>query len=1140
MRQFIVFSTLFLIISLNRTLRAQVIVWEENFPFAEKGIWPVPGGEMHTDLSGVDWYLDASASRFPDEKAWVKTVATDGGRFETMASYGDVYWYSPVLPIAEYDVVRVSLWVKETGSGSNSTKKYVRACYSLNGGAFSPFETDSLAEGNWGEMQLKQNGLQGTTVQLCLVLNASYTSDKVIVDEIRVEGIDSLMLQPCGVQWLSRPSFVVLGESFTVRAAGINALGEQVNDPGFSLSLLGEGIELASDNVPDGICSWTVRCNRAGRISLKISSNYPNIEPATGQITVFKPEDLIVWEDFEDSSLKNWDDSYQWTSDSLVPLSGFFSARHLEQSENGWSKLSYIALSKEIKTGISELLISWKTGNGSWNPSASNFFYLRLGKESINHGDPFFNGIAFGVNAKGSTDRVSVWESDGNGALSLLEESAFTWAENTRAQIDLLLQPGGLCTLIVTNLFGYQKEEASFTCLLNESITDIDFIFGYSKTRSGQLWFDDFVVAARNTPPLVLSVQAEAEGQLRVRFNEPLEPGCPGVSDFEVTGKSGRLYPVNSVERIDSVSIRIFTGALEEPELVLCVSGVRDREGAASLPASFDFLYLLPVGAFDVVFTEIMADPSPPVALPELEYLELYNQSQKYIDTEDWRLIVKTGEFALPGELLPPGGYLLLCPMADTAAFSAMGRVCGLPRFPSLLNSGTDIKITDGEGRMIDALSYSDDWYADGLKADGGWSLEKIDPRRNCGNRSNWKASVDPSGGTPGRKNSVDAENTDRIAPSLCSLEVVSRIRVDALFSEALDTLPFRRTNVSAAGLGIEALVPRDKGFSVAVYFDRPLKTNWEYALSFKELSDECGNEAPKITGHFMIPEIHEGDVVINEVLFNPRPGGSDFVELMNISGLTLECSKLYLATRNDTFGLRSLIPLSNEPTPFYDQNIVAFTANRDDLLAAYPVPYPDHIVALERMPAFPNTEGRVVLLDDSLRVIDELAYSEKQHSVWLDNCKGVSLERVSVERETSETSNWHSASSLCGYATPGYENSQQEIPEERSLDVRLESDVLSPNGDGLNDELRITFQTDQPDYLANVFVFDGSGREVCRLLNNQLPGNGSSILYEGRNMSGGLLNPGIYILLTELFHSSGKKKTFQHAFLVTDRRTGE
>ncbi|MDA3928909.1 MAG: hypothetical protein PF541_08100, partial [Prolixibacteraceae bacterium] len=147
--------------------------------------------------------------------------------------------------------------------------------------------------------------------------------------------------------------------------------------------------------------------------------------------------------------------------------------------------------------------------------------------------------------------------------------------------------------------------------------------------------------------------------------------------------------------------------------------------------------------------------------------------------------------------------------------------------------------------------------------------------------------------------------------------------------------------------------------------------------------------------------------------------------------------------------------------------------------------------------------------------VVDEFAYNENMHSKWLSSLDGVSLERLSSTTATNEISNWNSSSSLVGYATPTYENSQTEIGDDVTVGVELEADVLTPNYDGYNDELIIKIQLDKPDYVANVFIFDAVGREVKRITNNDLIGNNTEINFDLRKEDGNLMAMGAYVIYT-------------------------
>ncbi len=129
---------------------------------------------------------------------------------------------------------------------------------------------------------------------------------------------------------------------------------------------------------------------------------------------------------------------------------------------------------------------------------------------------------------------------------------------------------------------------------------------------------------------------------------------------------------------------------------------------------------------------------------------------------EGWQLLIGTSVKEIGAVTLAPNGYLILTHEDGAAAMGTYGDVFGFSSL-QLTNSGASLSLLSAEGRTISSVSYTDKWYNDAAKADGGWTIEQIDPNNPCGGKNNWTASVDPSGGTPGTINSVDAPNVLRL-----------------------------------------------------------------------------------------------------------------------------------------------------------------------------------------------------------------------------------------------------------------------------------------------------------------------------------------------------------------------------------------
>src|SRR6202008_1223684 len=88
-----------------------------------------------------------------------------------------------------------------------------------------------------------------------------------------------------------------------------------------------------------------------------------------------------------------------------------------------------------------------------------------------------------------------------------------------------------------------------------------------------------------------------------------------------------------------------------------------------------------------------------------------------------------------------------------------------------------------------DSVDYTSAWYNDAVKAAGGWSLELINPNANsnCLDQSNWTASNDANGGTPGMQNSVYTIAPDVTGPQPLSVTVTDATHVSICFNEAID-----------------------------------------------------------------------------------------------------------------------------------------------------------------------------------------------------------------------------------------------------------------------------------------------------------------------------------------------------------------
>jgi len=177
--------------------------------------------------------------------------------------------------------------------------------------------------------------------------------------------------------------------------------------------------------------------------------------------------------------------------------------------------------------------------------------------------------------------------------------------------------------------------------------------------------------------------------------------------------------------------------------------------------------------AFEVIISEIFVNPSSATSLPEVEYVELYNRSMQSIQLKNWTFADKVKNATIETDFeLAPKSYVILTKASSTNLFTSIDHVIGLTPFPDLNKDADELKLSNEDGMLIHQVNYFEKWY-EGGEHDGTKSLEIIDPDNTCEGTNNWTSSVDPTGGTPGKINSVDGNNVDDVVPSVISLILV-------------------------------------------------------------------------------------------------------------------------------------------------------------------------------------------------------------------------------------------------------------------------------------------------------------------------------------------------------------------------------
>lgn len=282
--------------------------------------------------------------------------------------------------------------------------------------------------------------------------------------------------------------------------------------------------------------------------------------------------------------------------------------------------------------------------------------------------------------------------------------------------------------------------------------------------------------------------------------------------------------------------------------------------------------------------------------------------------------------------------------------------------------------------------------------------------------------------------------------------------------------------------------------------------------------------------------QLQPGDIVINEVLFNPVKDGFDYLEGYNRSNKTIDLEELAVANRNSTGDIAGQRAVARGSILLPPAGYFIITSNEKSLRLQYTVP-PDAIVCeVSSMPSFPDDEGHVLLLNKGDTVIDELNYSEKWHFAMISEPEGVSLERINYDAPVQDRNNWTSASSSSGFGTPGFQNSHFRAGPRMEEEVFVSPKVFSPDNDGINDQGFIEYNMEATGYVGNLVIYDMAGRRVRYLLKNEVLGLSNRFVWDGQDDRSQPLPPGMYVLLSEIYNLQGRTKKFKNVIILQRR----
>jgi hypothetical protein len=784
-----------------------------------------------------------------------------------------------------------------------------------------------------------------------------------------------------------------------------------------------------------------------------------------------------------------------------------------------------------------------------FNPSTSNYGKVMLVSNAQDI-TTNFNGYFVQIGgATGTVDDVSLYRQDGNTEVKIIDGVDGTAATNPEMIIRVTRDSIGNWELFI------DPAAAGTSFVSQGTVTDTTYtqsaFFGveciYTSTRSDKFFFDDFIVTGTalqdNTKPVFNTVSVLSNTELEIKFSEKVTAvTAENVVNYSVDlGVGNPQTAVLDAQDSSKVKLTFANPFTNAQTYSITVSNVQDVAANVMDTKSLSFLYFVPAVANfkEVIITELFPDPTPSAGLPEQEFIEIYNVSNKTFDLANWTITDGSSTATLTTQAIVPNEYVIICANANVSLFQSFGTVVGVSGFPTLNNSGDQITLRNNGATLIDEVNYSDDWYQDATKKSGGYTLELINPITPCSDAQNWIASKATIGGTPGTQNSVFSNLIDSIGPSLVRVLIQSPDTLVLEFDELLDSLSVLTANYTFSSGNTAAFIANvaPNYTRVIIGLSAPLTEGVLETITVTGITDCSGNPIGSAnTLSFALPESPvAGDIILNEVLFNPRTGGADFVEIYNNSQKAISLQGWKLANRNEGV-FDNIKEISSESYLLLPGEYTVLTTNPENIKQEYPLSFSDRMLEMSSLPSMNDSEGNIYLLLEDTIISDFFVYNDDLHLELLTDLNGVSLERISFDRPTNELGTWHSASKSFGYATPTYKNSQFFGIENSSSTLSVFPEVFSPDGDGFEDLVSFNYNFDQPGFIVTAKVYDAKGRLVKEIANNEVVGASGNLIWDGINENNSKAAIGPYILLFEAFTEGGSTETFKKTFVLGGR----
>jgi hypothetical protein len=416
-----------------------------------------------------------------------------------------------------------------------------------------------------------------------------------------------------------------------------------------------------------------------------------------------------------------------------------------------------------------------------------------------------------------------------------------------------------------------------------------------------------------------------------------------------------------------------------------------------------------------LVFNEIFPDPSPQVALPLSEFVEIKNISSDTINLKGLTYHDPLSSYTFNKDyLIFPNALIVLVNQAERTNFAAYdsAKIMGISPWPGLNNSSDSLWITNALGDTIAFVNYKDSWYKDSDKKTGGYSLERICSASSCDSIYNYVASKSALGGTIAQENSVASDSMP--IPFVYAIKFVSPTQVEINIQNS-DFLVLNAIQATISDNSIDSMYWKSNKLYLMLADSLALFKAYEINLNNVIVCgiDSVFNLNKSETYNLNVAQ--QQSLIITEIMIDPSPviglPEAEFIEIYNTTDSIINTQGFSL---NIDGSIKPIPTLELHPQSYYliaASSHCAWFADSTQCLG------------ITGFKALNNTSGTIQLLDEANFQITKLDYHVNWHINSNAKNGGYSLERRNISDTCNLKYNWSTSINALG-GTPFLPNS--------------------------------------------------------------------------------------------------------------------